>query len=97
MNYTQTELEGMSDDELNEKATKLKYNGYYAYYCPCNNWNDCGALIDNLCAERTVLSQGTSVHGEYVGYTYGDKSLLVDQPHKRAVTIVYILIKQGKK
>lgn len=62
----------------------------YAEYNPIKNWSDCGTLIDE--ARIDVLAWGSE--NSMVMGIGGVSSM---QPSiKRAITIVYILIKQGE-
>lgn len=107
--YTQAELEGMSNLELNSMAAScfgvlnptitdgklvgaikrvgvININAHIDY---CNNWSDCGELID----ESGIIADG---YGFAEGVSDDDRQYRVKCNVKRAVTIVYILIKQGE-
>ena len=110
MEFTQEQLESMSDLELNMIASKLlnvlnvtvnhkklfgaiKREGVTnitTHIDYCNKWSDCGDLIDELNdsmylyvdADLASLEDGKS------------KFTAKHENNKRAVTIVYILVKQ---
>ena len=135
MEFTQEQLESMSDFELNVVAAYLFYDGGEVTtspakfgvqvhvngafvddsYNPCNSWSDCGDLIDECkgisiypISEDDHVNKSSSLTGEWesIGLSFGDNNLLTDisgmftsinKNPKRAVTIVYILVKQSQK
>ena len=112
MKYTQKQLESMSDFELNVVAANQFYesgeittspakfgvqvhvNGAFVddSYNPCGSWSDCGDLIDECNINTTKGSQMCSAVS-LIGIEFMQ---VVDVNIKRAVTITYILIKQGE-
>ena len=108
MKYTQAELEGMSDLELNLIVAELQESGEGSEFDKvinrelkrsvehgridyCNNWSDCGALIDEC---GIGLYHPSFDRKEWSAYIIDEFISVGDNP-KRAVTIVYILINQG--
>ena len=99
--YTQQELEEMVDADLNKTAGILRGlvrpGGSYYYYekfCPqyCSNWFAVGALIDecNIDIQHDQMGNGFHFASDFEDITSKHKNI------KRAVTVVYILIKQGQ-
>jgi len=109
---TQQELEAMTDFELscavlefgkwyngeeftkNEAPSKATFkSGNAHYHFDINDWCDCGKLIDGLSPHRLAIGRDFV---EYVRIGV-DYTLIQNSPSiKRAITIVYILIKQGE-
>ena len=105
--YTQQELEEMVDADLNKTAGILSGTvradcnySYYKTFCPdyCRNWGAAGALVDEC---GISVEFDCEIHDDHP-QSWWNASLLdrvVTMHHRnprRAVTIVYILIKQGQ-
>ena len=73
----------------------------YAEFNPCNNWKDCGSLIDE--GQISLIKDERIGYYANTGWLHHSDAVLdsrFESYHnnsKRAVTIVYILIKQGDK
>jgi len=67
-------------------------------YNPCGSWSDCGDLIDECKLSLCVVDDGDyrvndrGIH--HSGRIINPMSYYYDKNPKRAVTIVYILVKQ---
>lgn len=99
LNRLTAELKGVYHSEFKEVVYgAIKREGVINVPTPvdyCNNWGDCGALIDE-CGITTKVARCT----EFVAWFAMDSnkmglSVLNKNDPKRAITIVYILIKQG--
>lgn len=103
--YTQEQLEGMSDDQINEivsdihlkdvndifKGLSNPHGKRWADYC--NNWADMGPLIEDLSqlGTVTICNNGFSlITKPLTGIFYSER------PALRAAAIVYILVMQEK-
>ena len=99
--YTQQELEEMVDADLNKTAgilsgavrTDCNY-AYYKMFCPqyCSNWGAVGVLIDECRINTRHSSSSRNVYAT----NWGESCISRHTNAKRAITIVYILIKQAK-
>jgi len=113
MEFTQEQLESMSDFELNVVAANNFYdsgeittspakfgvqvhvNGAFVdgSYNPCGSWSNCGDLIDEFKIGLDPVNLGGEVEW-FVRTEFSNEMLAMGKNPKRAVTIVYILVKQ---
>ena len=121
MEFTQEQLESMTDLELNFSAAGLVYNkesvsisngsvliyqGFddgarnYNGIDYCESWGDCGELIDELNLDIGPHFEGGYSVSNATSFSWeGDPILdsydIYHENIKRAVTVVYILVKQS--
>lgn len=92
--HTQEQLEQMGDFTLGTIAGDLAGVDFMkrgTVYNPCNNWQDCGELIDEC---KLLVDGRGAVAAPCDKEEY--KFVVKNTNIKRAITIVYILVKQGE-
>ena len=118
MEFTQEQLESMSNLEINHIVAKIKGDlidvpfGFEGFICGdkhcyyddlrgiwgchpdyCHDWSECGILIDELIIENKIV---ISIKKRNLMFTSASDAFnMKHEDIKRAVTIVYILVKQS--